>query len=62
MKFEVSAHISRPPAFVFAALTSLNKMRRDPRSVVPVYEKTTPGPVGGRDTGKWPSSWLHDYP
>lgn len=45
MEFEVATHIDRPPAFVFKALTALDQVGRDPRSLVPVYEKTTPGPV-----------------
>lgn len=45
MLFELSAFIRRSPADVFRFFKDIDKHPRDRRSIVPVLEKTTPGPT-----------------
>lgn len=46
MHFEVEAFIHRPPEDVFDFFSDLHQQPRRKGSVVPVYDKITPGPVG----------------
>jgi hypothetical protein len=46
VEFEVEALIDRPPEDVFAFFRNMHKQPRRKGSVVPVYDKITPGPVG----------------
>ena len=50
MHFRVETEIAKSPQFVFELLRDIDQEVRDPRSVVPVLEKLTPGPcaVGSR--------------
>lgn len=46
MHFETEAFIHRPPEDVFAFFSDLHHLPRRESSVVPIYDKMTPGPVG----------------
>ena len=46
MEFEAKAVIHHPPEDVFGFFRDIHQQPRPKGSVVPVYEKITPGPVG----------------
>jgi uncharacterized protein YndB with AHSA1/START domain len=46
MEFEFSAIIDRPPADVFAFFRDVDRHAGREGSVVPVYDRITPGPIG----------------
>ena len=46
MHFETEAFIHRPPEDVFAFFRDMHHLPRQKDSVVPIYDKMTPGPVG----------------
>ena len=46
MRFELTRHVARPPAAVFAFLRDKHQHAQEARSPVLALEKTTSGPVG----------------